>query len=545
MSEKEKNKVSSSVDNATENNKEESKPPKEKKQKNFKKLKFGSVSAVVLVMVIAITVIINLMVSTISKRYPLKIDLTPDNRYELSDDSINFLENLDKNVEITVTSPKDTFTSMATYFKQMYRSYYGINVDIPYDIIPEILDKYSVYSGGKVSVKYSDINKDPDVVTRYNQYYSGEIGEGSIVVFSGERIKVISNDDVINMITANQASTQNAISMSFAGESTITSAIMSVVDSNPIKAGIITKMNGNAISENAYQTEITAFNTFLSKNGYDCSEVDIATDELSPESYDIIVLAMPSVDFSADIITKMGDFLYNDGKYNRNMLYIPNLYATNLPNIDEFLADWSISIGTSVVLDENSVQVPIQSLGVMDTSPVVTVADSESVGTLPNDKLPIASPYSRVVNTLSKNNESKVTEILKSSDTAYLRDLTAETQGEKETGVYTVASVSSKSTAEGLEVYKSNVLVIGSSFMMDSALLTNTNTYNNASVIIGMINNITGKETGAVIADKSLQQATIAPTATEARIIRIFVIYAIPLIIAVTGVIVLARRRNR
>ena len=84
MSEKEKNKVSSSVDNATENNKKESKPPKEKKQKNFKKLKFGSVSAVVLVMVIAITVIINLMVSTISKRYPLKIDLTPDNRYEHS-----------------------------------------------------------------------------------------------------------------------------------------------------------------------------------------------------------------------------------------------------------------------------------------------------------------------------------------------------------------------------------------------------------------------------------------------------------------------------
>ena len=118
----------------------------EKKPRNLKKLKFGSMSVVVLILVIAIVIVLNLMANIMSKRYPMKVDLTPDKRYELTDESIQVLKDLDKDVEITVTSTRDTFASMATYFQQMYASYYGMNVELPYDMIPEILDKYSIYA---------------------------------------------------------------------------------------------------------------------------------------------------------------------------------------------------------------------------------------------------------------------------------------------------------------------------------------------------------------------------------------------------------------
>ncbi|HAE51768.1 MAG TPA: hypothetical protein DCG30_00750 [Ruminococcus sp.] len=519
---------------------------KEKKPKNFKKLKFGSMSLIVMVLVIAIVVVINLMCSILSERYPLKLDLTPDKRYELSDDSIQALKNLDKDVEITVTSTKDTFASMGAYFKQMYASYYGVNVDMPYEMIPELLDKYSMYAEegkGKITVKYVDINKDPDIVTRYSKYYNGEIKEGSIIVFSGERIKVIGNDEVISMISPSQTSTQNNINMAFVGESTITSAIMSVTDANPISVGFITSMNKNAIYESSYAGVVKSFEDLLSKNGYDCTEID-TTDDMSPDDYDMIVLPVPNVDFSADVIGKMGDFLYNDGKYGKNMIYIPHLNSSNLTNIDEFLADWKIQVDSSIILDENMIQAPIQSLGVVDAAVMLNVADSDSVGTLANNSLPIAAPYNRNITVLSKNSESVATVVLKSQNTSYLQEMSADsTKSDK--GEYNAAVISKKETASGMDTFRSNLLVLGSSFMVDSGLISNTSTYNNSAVILGMVNTMTGKEGGIVISEKALQQATIAPTTGEASVIKIVVIYVIPLIIAAAGIIVLLRRRNK
>ena len=109
-----------------------------------KKLKYGSMSAVVMVFVIAIVIVVNLICGVLNKRYPIKVDLTPDKRYDLTDESINALKNMDKDVEITVTTPRNSFASMSVQYKQMFYQYYGQNVDMPYEIIPEILDKYSV-----------------------------------------------------------------------------------------------------------------------------------------------------------------------------------------------------------------------------------------------------------------------------------------------------------------------------------------------------------------------------------------------------------------
>ena len=516
---------------------------REKKPKNFKKLKFGSMSVIVMVLVIAIVIVINLMCSILSERYPLKLDLTPDKRYELSDDSIQAVKQLDRDVEITVTSTKDTFASMGAYFKQMYANYYGINVDMPYEMIPELLDKYAMYSDNKITVKYVDINKDPDVITRYSKYYNGEIAEGSIVVFSGERIKVIGNDEVISMISPSQTSTQNNISMAFVGESTLTSAIMSVTDANPVSVAFIESMNNNAIYESSYAGVVKSFEDLLSKNGYDCTAID-TSDDISPDDYDMIVLPVPNVDFSADIIDKLGDFLYNGGNYGKNMIYIPHLNSANLTNIDEFLADWKIQVDSSIILDENMIQAPIQSLGVVDAAVMLNIADTDSVGSLANDSLPIAAPYNRNITVLSKNSESVATVVLKSQDTSYLQEMTADGE-QSDKGEYNAAVISKKETASGFDTFKSSLLVLGSSFMVDNGLISNTSTYNNSAVILGMVNTMTGKEGGVMISEKALQQATIAPTTGETNAIKIVVIYVIPLIVAAAGIIVLLRRRNK
>ena len=520
---------------------------KEKKPRG-RKLKYGSMSLVVMILVIAIVIVFNLMCSLLMKRYPVKIDLTPDNRFELTDETVEAVKNLDKDIDVVVTVPKDTFNYYSNYFRDMYMQYYGVVVDMPYDIIPEILEKYSVYaeSGkGSINVKYVDITKDPDIITKYNQYYSGEIAEGSIIVAAGDRVKVISKEEVYQMITPSSTSTQTNIQMTFVGESTLTSAIMAVSDANPVNVAVATTMNGASLYETNYAKIVESFISFMDKNGYIVSQIDLATDELSPENYDMLVLAVPNVDFGVDIIGKLGDFMYNGGKYDRNMVYIPNLYATNLPNLTEFLADWNIEIDDKAVLDENMMQTPISALGVVDYAPIVSVADEEVVGTLTNPALNIVAPGARAINILSKNNETVSNAILTSSDTSYLTSLTEDVDLSGDKGARNVAVISRKETAEGFNVYSSKLLVLGSSFMLDNAVLTNTNTYNNANVLTNILASVTGKESGVVIPEKALQQTSIAPTQNEMNVIRITTIFAIPLIVAVIGSIVLLRRRNK
>ena len=550
MSKKDKEMIENTSENSAENQVEisEEKAAKPKKVRNTRKLKYGSASVVVVVLVIAIVIVVNLMSGMLTKRYPLKLDLTSDNRYELSEESIELMKNLDKDIEITVTSTQDLFAVMSSQYEQTFYQYYGAIVEMPFEMIPEILDKYSVYAeagSGSITVKYVDINKNPDVVTRLNKNYNGEITEGSIVLSCGDRVKVIDSTEVASMIIPSQNSTQTNIEMTFAGESTITSAIVSVADQNPVRAAVITTAGGNSIFDTTHQQIAASLESFLNKNGYECTEIDAQNDKISPEEYDLIVLACPNVDFTEDIIAKFSDFLYNGGKYQKNMIYVPNYYATNLPTITAFLEDWKISIDQSEIYDENMAQVSVSALNAVGYAPIIEVSDTESVGSLANDSLPLVAPAARPITILSKNNDSIITEVLKSSPTSYLSSLENEGEVSSEKAAYNVVVKSRRETAEQLDVYGSELLVIGSPFMLDNSLLSKSNSINNANVISNIINGMTGKETTATIPEKYLSQSNLALTQASVRVTQVITIIVIPLLIAIIGAMILLWRKNK
>lgn len=508
----------------------------EKKPRNFKKVKYGSMSIVILVLVIAIVVVLNIVLSLFMKRYPIKVDLTSDKRYELCDESIDVLKNMTSDVEITVTYPKETLIQYSYY-----------------QMIPEILDKYSVYAkagGGSVEINYVDVTKDPDVISKYSKYYNGTISEGSIVVYANEKVKVV---NMTSMFTSSSSSsystTSDSNSVSFIGESSLTSAIMSVTDANPINAAFTTYINQAYVygedSGAYYSTE--KFKSLLSSNGYECTDIDVMTDKISTEDYDLLVIPAPSSDFNEDVIASLEDFLYNEGNYGKSVIYISGLYATDLPNLEEFLAKWNVQIEDNVVFDDdNIINATVSSLGGTTSAPIVQIADTDAVGTLSNESLPIIAPFSRQLTVLSKNSDIDTTAVLTSQSTSYLRSLSStgdEAVGDK--GENNIITLSTRQRAEQLDVYESNVLVIGSCYMSDPSILTNTSAYNNANVLLNTVNTMTGKESSFVIPQKNLEEATLALTSSQGNGIRVIVVYIIPLVVIAIGVIVFIRRKNR
>ncbi|WP_024861490.1 GldG family protein [Ruminococcus flavefaciens] len=519
---------------------EEAKEPK--KETGFrKKLKYGSMFYIVIILVIAIVVVLNFMVGVIGKRSPMKIDLTPDDRYELSEQSIEAVKNINKDVDITVTAKRDYFEALANY----QESQYGYAYDIPFELIPEFLDKYAVYGGkgnGSINVKYVDMDVDPDIINKYKKYYNGDIERGSIIVAAGERVNVIGASDVMGMITPDMNTYQSTgeAKFIFSGESTITSAITNVCDAHPVKAAFAATMNGASMYDaQSYGDAANAFESeLLEKNGYECTNIDISADEIKPEDYDAVVIFAPSVDFTEDIIKKLSDFLYNGGKYDRSLVYIPDVSKTNLPNIEAFLADWNIKVENEIICDDS------YNIGYANFI-ALKVGDSEAVGTLPNDKLPIVSPNTRALTEISKNNGNTVKNVIVSYDEAYTVSVTNMQEKLSDNGEKTAAMLSQKQTSEGFSVYTSSVLVLGSPDMTDSRIITMNTTYNNANAILNIINTMVGKDNGVVIPDKGLQYSAITPSTKQAKVIQIIVVWVIPFIIAAIGVIVLLRRRNK
>ena len=90
-------------------------------------------------------------------------------------------------------------------------------------------------------------------------------------------------------------------------------------------------------------------------------------------------------DLTEAMVTKLSDFLYNEGGLNKDMFYIADVKQGNTPNLDAFLAEWGVSVGDAIVYEGNSSQAQYVStaLGTL-TAPNVVMAESDYGAQLSN-----------------------------------------------------------------------------------------------------------------------------------------------------------------
>ena len=547
----------------------------EKRQKKMqvrKKLKYGGIATAVTVIFVAVVVLLNVVVAQVCKRNPdAVLDLTTANLYEISDDTVDYIKNLDQDVEIAISSEESTFQS-----------------DKYYKMISETISKYQGYSD-HISVTYFDTTKDPDILSKYQDLYAGDISSNQIIVTSGDRIKVYSLTDMFEIdqdkyqsYYYGYASLSDCIT-GFKGEQTLTTAIMNVTDSNPKSVAVITKSNGNyifsATQANAYA--VTAMENLLNDNGYDVKELDMVNDTLDAETYDIVVLPAPANDLTMDAIKKLQDFLQNDGNLGKQLIYVADYTQSVTPNLDAFLKDWNLQVDSSYVReDDNNRNQTLQivaSAGKGLIAPIVSLGDSENYGgNLANSSLPIVAPLARPIQKLPSNNGRVVYNLLQSSDTSYAYPLTQQASSGEDTtesaseesqeateatttegaattsfdtdsavrGANTVMALSQSQQSTGSDLIESDVIVLGSMAMMDY-YLTQDSSYNNAEYFIGVLNSVCGKEDSIVIASKDMTATSISATQTQLVTLRTIVVFLIPLAVAAAGIVVFLRRRNR
>lgn len=516
-----------------------------KKLGKRKRLKYGSLATAATIIFIAIVVVMNYVVSAVVDRYPLKLDLTTDQLYEISEDSINYVKGLEKDVDIIVLAKESYFTTDSTM-----------------KMVSETLDKYRQNASKHISVDYVDMTENPEYATKYSASYSGELAEGDIVVTCGDRVKVVAFENVIKVEQSYDQQTGMPVnSYSFVGEQSLTAAIMNVTDANAKTVGIIATVNGEAIYHSSAKYGVDTLQTMLENNGYNVETLDLFTGTLDPEKYDMVVLPAPMNDLTDTMIDRLEAYLYHDGKLGTDLLYMASAYQYATPNLDAFLETWGVKIENSIIYEGDSsvAQVVSTVLGNVE-APAASVADETYGAPSAGDKKPIVAPLSRPITLLfDANTDRKTKALLTSAKTAYLYPLDIRAAGEEtteateetsfdqsqaETGVQNFLTVSTKTSSTSSEDLTNDVMVIGSVFFTDYQL-NQSSSYKNRAFLIGAINTMQGKEESVIIEPKAIAQSTMTITQAQATGVRTFVVVILPGLIVAAGIVVYIRRKNR
>lgn len=507
------------------------------KVKRRKKLKYGTLATIITLVVIAIVVMVNVVINVLDNRYNWNIDLTSSGLYELSEDTVRYLNQLNTDVDVAVMADE---------------SFYNSNSKLK--VVQETLTRFHEESHGHISIKYIDMTKNPEAVKPYSEHYNGEFSEGDVVLKNGDLVRAVSFDDIIKQEqTMDYTTYQYETKYSFVGEQNLLSAVMGVTDLHPVNVAFIDKMNGSTIYSQNESYCYSRMQELLEKNNFIVTSVDISTDAL-PEDTDVAILCSPTNDLTDAQVQKLTDFLTNGGKYGKKLMYFASPYQPETPKLAEFLEVWGIAVEQSLMLESNEasaqyVQIAVGGRGVNANSvPLVSATDSKLNAAVVSSKLPIVVPYCRSVKQLFETNSGRTTEaLLTSANTAYLYPLDADADfnpDDAEKGTYNAAVLGTQSFSVDGTVVSSDLVVFGSAWFTDY-IITNLSSYDNSNYFISLLNTMTGKESIVTVNEKSLDTEVISISESAVSIIRLITMVIIPAIVAIIGIVVYVRRKNK
>ena len=512
------------------------KAKKGKEPKEHKKLKHGMMSTAFTVVFVAVVVLVNIVATVLFERYPITIDLTKDKIYSISEESEEYVKDIDTDVLITVFATEDEFTSLATYTRQA----------------DEVMKKYCKYND-KITYRYVDIDSNPDILADYTDVSQYDIIVETnptedikrtrtltlldLVSFSDDFNEMLSNYGMSVETIAEQAGSALSVLNYYGGyveasnaEQAFTSAFMTVTDPNPITVTLLTGRSEI--------TELNYFQTLLEANGYTVNTIDITSEEI-PEETDVAVIPAPKTDYLESEIKKLDDYLDNDGELGKQILYIASVQQQETPNIDAFLADYGIAVGEGAVCETYS--------GNYYNQQFVTIASELSENFMQDvetsdPKLLIQA--SRPITLLFDEQNKIATEAyVQSTDDAFVMEL--ENGDTIDKGQQTYVAVSSRvAYLDGGDSIYSNVIVAGSEFMFSDSYLQYTQ-YQNREYFLSLLNGITRKTDGIIIEPKVIEGNVYDITENQKSILKWTFILIIPVVVLAVGMVIWLRRKNR
>lgn len=472
----------------------------------------GTKTLILVALLILIFIAINMWTQSLNLN---PIDLSQDKLYTLTDESQEKVKNIQKDVNI--------------YFVEYEEG------DSNFD-----LAKQYTNANEKIKVEIVNASSRPDLASKYGL----ETGNQGIIVECGDKYKVLTSSDLVTYDT----STYETISIA---EQKLTSAIKSVTSDVIPKVYFL-----EGYSEFSLSSNMQYLNIYLANEVNEIKTLDLLSSGKVPDDCDTLVITTPSKDFDEIATNAIIDYI-NSGK---NILWLNAALTkqTDMPNVAKILAMYGVKPFEKGVIRETDSSKMISGSADLIKPEIEYSTITKDIYNTTGLIFLNATKINLVDETALEELKVSKTELLHASDASYFRtDFTIQTNSiadNEEKGKFLIGAelsktVSSANEETGEKEKMSKLVIYGENyFITDYQINSSYSTgiiqlaYNKDLVLNSMSYLVNRQED--ITARKNTGTVTYTATEQQDIIIRV-VIFAVPILIIIAGIIVWIIRRRK
>ena len=403
----------------------------DKRNKNLKTISIAS-TILFLVILLVINILFDNLLGDV-----LKWDWTTGSQYTIGDVSKTILGGMTQDVEI-----------VGLFNEDADRNYQ--------DILP-MLDEYTEYGKGKLTIRYVDPDQTPAILAEVDPegFLKPEAGSFVVTCKPTGKGKVVAYNDIFDVGYDEQ---YNTVLNGITAEQSFTGAIKYVQSET---TPVIYFTTGH--DEVDYTANYTALERILKLNNYDVKPLDLLSLTEIPEDCSVLAMASPKKDITTGERKLISAYLQQGG----SLLFITDFNATSFPELNAMLIDYNLEVSNNKIR-EGSTDYRLQD----DPYILRAIAPANTVSPSAVDGWTLASNV-RGINELKNTKEWITVEtVLTTSPDGY-----AETNGDpaqvSAAGTQTVALLSdNRGWVDGNNVKTSaKVMVFGSSDLFGDTIM--------------------------------------------------------------------------
>ncbi len=514
-------------------------------------LKHGSYNTALIAIVAVAIIVVNIIATAVAQRFPTDIDLTTTGQNTVTAENVEYIESVEKPVNIVVCATEEGYTGD---YLNSYAYYYYTAQDSTGQYHAQtikLLKEYEKYNKN-ITLSFSDPDAAsfstvqaivPDTTLSYGDilvYSTFENSEGEETT----NARVVGYTDVYSLTDETGYAAYGYGTYTVSGsnvETAVTSAIYAVTSEDRKIIGVLSSHGTTGAFDNIAST--------LELNNYEVIDIDddIIT-EISDE-VDMLVLAGPTADFAASEIKALETFLENGGQRGKNMVVFCDAKSGDMPNLYEFLAEWGADVQSDGILFEtdtsNYLSGSPTTMGLSNAGTDYTESvNSESKLYIANNHVPMTAAYSsygtRSATVLMNTLESVVAAPI-DADASWTPD-SSYTQQSYANAIYTTDMKyddDNNALISGMLVFSSVDLI--------SSVWDSYSAVGNSAFILSVFNTATDKDANDIsFITKTVSSYTFTqPSQSSVSIASLVFTVLLPLALIVSGIVVWYRRKNR
>ena len=465
--------------------------------------------------VIALVFALNRIMTGVEEKFALKLDLSRNGRFSITEDTRKMLSSLEETVHIYTLFQENVQSDLRT-------------------IVTEMLTRYA--AGGNVTVKNLDIVANPASAARFRTEGT-ELSTNSVIVASGDdrRFRVIPGARLFEYEV--DPVTQEFTRYDFVGEQAVNTAIYQVTGTEGTRIYLL-QGHGEA-GKDQMRSALAA----LEEQNFSVSELFLSQSTPEAGNGNVLLVIEPKRDLSEEEFGLLNAFLENGG----SLYYACSYGSRGLERFDALLSGFCLAADPGLLI-ENVGSTGYYYRNQLYLMPDIRMDDGENS---PFDRSfdetdYVVLPQSRSVRRVGIRPAGlQMWDLLMTSPYSYVKsELNADEglqQSKKdEMGSFSVAAAAEYEKKNG----RARVFVIGNAlFLTNDAMFE---AYSNDKLLLSPVNWLVGREGKSHAAGRSMgADRLMIPDNRVYQLLCVALIGVLPLTCVVSGLLVWRKRRRR